>query len=158
MKPTILRDRRGMTLIELVVGLVIMGFLVSAVLSFVRQQEMAFGFGSGKMSALQNYRFAADLLERNLRTAGTGIAAGQPFVVYADSSAIAFNANYATNDSADIFAVYQDLAALDSEVGSLPRSRRYTLPQSSFTYPDSTYRDGGATSSAEATRRRPCRG
>ena len=149
MKPTILRDRRGMTLIELVVGLVIMGFLVSAVLSFVRQQEMAFGFGSGKMSALQNYRFAADLLERNLRTAGTGIAAGQPFVVYADSSAIAFNANYATNDSADIFAVYRDFAAPDEEVGSLTRARRYRLPGTSFTYPDSTYRDGGATSSAE---------
>jgi prepilin-type N-terminal cleavage/methylation domain-containing protein len=149
MKRSILRDRRGVTLIELVVGLVIMGFLVSAVLSFVRQQEMAFGFGSGKMSALQNYRFAADLLERNLRTAGTGIAPGQPFVVYADSATIAFNADYATNDTADVFAVYQDFAAPDAEVGSLTRPRRYMLPQSSFTYPDSTYRDGGAASSAE---------
>jgi hypothetical protein len=101
------------------------------------------------MSALQNYRFAADLLERNLRTAGTGIAPGQPFVVYADSATIAFNANYATNDTTDIFAVYRDLGAPDAEVGSLTRARRYTLPQTTFTYPDSTFRDGGATSSAE---------
>lgn len=149
MKLSIVRDRRGMTLIELVVGLVIMGFLVSAVLSFVRQQEMAFGFGSGKMSALQNYRFAADLLERNLRTAGMGIAPGQPFIVYVDSATIAFNADYATNDTSDVFAVYRDLGASDAEVGSLTRARRYTLPQTTFAYPDSTYRDGGATSSAE---------
>jgi len=149
MKPSILRDRQGVTLIELVVGLVIMGFLVSAILSFVRQQEMAFGFGSGRMAALQNYRFAADVLERNLRTAGTGIVPGQPFLVYADSATIAFNADYATNDSADVFAVYRDLGASDEEVGSLTRARRYTLPQTSFAYPDSTYRDGGATSAAE---------
>lgn len=149
MKSSILRDQRGVTLIELVIGLVIMGFLVSAVLSFVRQQEMAFGFGSGKMSALQNYRFAADVLERNLRTAGTDIAPGQPFIVYADSATIAINANYATNDATDAWAVYRDLAAPDAEVGSLPRTRRYALPQTNFTYPDSTYRDGGAASSAE---------
>ena len=144
-----IRDERGLTLIELVIGLVLMGFLVSAVLSFVRQQEMAFGFGSGKMSALQNYRFAADVLERNLRTAGTDIAPGQPFIVYADSATIAINANYATNDAADGWAVYRDLGAANAEVGSLPRTRRYTLPQTTFTYPDSTYRDGGAASSAE---------
>src|SRR5690606_34436072 len=149
MKPSILRDRQGATLIELVVGLAIMGFLVSAILSFVRQQEMAFGSGSGRMAALQNYRFAADVLERNLRTAGTGIVPGQPFLVYADSATIAFNADYATNDSADVFAVYRDLGASDEEVGSLTRARRYTLPQTSFAYPDSTYRDGGATSAAE---------
>jgi prepilin-type N-terminal cleavage/methylation domain-containing protein len=149
MKMLDLRDSRGMTLIELVVGLVIMGFLVSAVLSFVRQQEMAFGFGSGKMSALQNYRFAAELLERNVRTAGTGIAGGQPFVVYADSATLAFNADYATNDPSDAFAVYQDAGAPDEEVGSLTRGRRFVLPQTTFTYPDSTYRNGGATSSAE---------
>jgi hypothetical protein len=138
-----------MTLIELVVGLVIMGFLVSAVLTFVRQQEMAFGFGAGRMNALQNYRFATDLLERNIRTAGTGIASGQPFVVYADSSTVAFNADFSTNDTADVFAVYHDAGASDLEVGSLTRARRYTLPQTNFTYPDSTYWNGGATSSAE---------
>lgn len=146
---TILRDRQGMTLVEVVVALVIMGFIFTAALSFVRQQEMAFGMGAGKMSALQNYRFASELLERNIRTAGTGTAPGQPFVVYADSATLAFNADYATNDSADVFAVYHDAGASDAEVGSLTRPRRITLPQTTFAYPDSTYRDGGATSPAE---------
>jgi prepilin-type N-terminal cleavage/methylation domain-containing protein len=144
-----LRDTKGMTLMEVVVAMVIMGFIVTAALSFVRQQEMAFTLGSGKMSALQNYRFAAELLERNIRTAGTGIAPGQPFLVYADSATVVLNANFATNDSADAFAVYHDPAALDDEVGSLTRPRRFTLPQTSFAYPDSTFRDGGATSPAE---------
>lgn len=134
---------------ELIVAMMIMGFLVTSVLSFVRQQEMAFGFGTGRMSALQTYRFAADLLERNVRTAGTGTVQGQPFLVYADSVTIAFNADYASNDPADVFAVYRDLAASDAEVGALTRARRYTLPQTAFAYPDSSYRDGGVTSPAE---------
>jgi prepilin-type N-terminal cleavage/methylation domain-containing protein len=146
---TILRDRQGMTLVEVVAAMVIMGFIFTAALSFVRQQEMAFGMGAGKMSALQNYRFAAELIERNVRTAGTGTAAGQPFLVYADSATLVFNADYATNDSADVFAVYHDAGASDAEVGSLTRPRRITLPQTSFAYPDSTYRDGGAASPAE---------
>lgn len=149
MKLSIVRDRHGLTLIELVVGLVITGFLVSAIFSFVRQQEMAFGFGTGRMNALQNYRFAADLLERNLRTAGTGIVPGQPFLVYADSATIAFNADFVTNDLEDAFAVYRDPGATNAEVGSLTRARRFTLPQTNFAYPDSTYRDGGVTSPAE---------
>lgn len=145
----VLRDQRGLTLMELIVAMVIMGFLVTSILSFVRQQEMAFGFGTGRMSALQSYRFAADLLERNIRTAGTGTVTGQPFLVYADSMTLAFNADYASNDPGDVFAVYRDLAAGDAEVGSLTSARRHTLPQTSFAYPDSTYRDGGATSPAE---------
>lgn len=149
MNRSILRDTQGVTLLELIVGLVIMGFLVTSVLSFVRQQEMAFGFGTGRMSALQTYRFAADILERNVRTAGTGTVQGQPFLVYADGSTIAFNADYASNDPQDVFAVYRDLNAPDAEVGSLTRARKYTLPQTSFAYPDSTYRDGGASSPAE---------
>lgn len=149
MNGSMLRNRRGMTLMELIVAMVIMGFLVTSVLSFVRQQEMAFGFGTGRMSALQTYRFAADILERNVRTAGTGTVPGQPFLVYADSLTLAFNADYASNDPADVFAVYRDVAASDREVGSLTRARRHTLPQTSFAYPDSTYRDGGATSPAE---------
>jgi prepilin-type N-terminal cleavage/methylation domain-containing protein len=146
---TMLQDRKGMTLMEVVVAMVLMGFIVTAALSFVRQQEMAFTMGSGRMSALQNYRFAAELLERNIRTAGTGITPGQPYLVYADSATLVLNANYATNDSTDGFAIYNDPAAANPEVGSLTRPRRFTLPQTSFAYPDSTFRDGGVTSPAE---------
>ena len=121
---TIRRDESGMTLIEVVVGLVIMGFIFSAMLSFIRQQEMAFGMGSGKMSALQNYRFAAETLERNIRAAGTGVVEQQPFIVYADTATLAINANYATNDAEDAFAIYLEPTATDLEVGSLTRPRR----------------------------------
>jgi type II secretory pathway pseudopilin PulG len=138
-----------MTLVELLVALLIMGIVTSAALALVRQQEMAFEAGTGRMDVLQNYRFAAELLERELRTAGSGVVDGQPFLVYADGATLAFNADFATNDTANSFAVYRNPTAPIEEVGALTRRRRLRLPRTSFEYPDSTYRDGGTNSPAE---------
>ena len=143
------RGRGGMTLVELLVALVVMGLVTSAALAFVQQQERAFSAGSDRMDVLQNYRFAADLLERELRTVGSGVPEGQPVVVYADSAVLAFNVDYATNDTADVFAVYENASAPAAEVGALTRARRFRLPGTTFVYPDSSYRDGGGNSPAE---------
>lgn len=139
----------GMTMIELMVAVTILGVLATVAVSVLRQQALAFSLGAGRADALQNYRFAVTTLETNLRTAGVGAAARQPALVYADSATLAFNADYATRDTANLFAVYLNPSASDGEVLSLPRSSRLTLPQTTFAYPDSTYRDGGVVSPAE---------
>lgn len=139
----------GMTMIELMVAVTILGVLATVALSVLRQQTLAFSLGAGRADVLQNYRFAVTTLETNLRTAGIGAAARQPALVYADSATLAFNADYATRDTANLFAVYVDPSASDGEVLSLPRSARRALPQTTFSYPDSTYRDGGVVSPAE---------
>jgi prepilin-type N-terminal cleavage/methylation domain-containing protein len=144
-----LRSRAGVTLVELLVAVAIMGLVLSAALSFARQQQQAFSLGTGRMDVLQRHRFAADQLEENLRSVGTGVPDGQPFLVYADTNTVAFNVDFATNDSNDSFALYFDPSAPATQVGSLTRAHRITLPGTSFAYPDSTYRNGGGTSPAE---------
>lgn len=142
-------DRAGMTLIELVIAMVISGFMLSAALAFTVQQEKAFDLGTGRMNTLQNYRFAGNLLEQNLRAAGSGVPAGQPYLVFAGGDVISFNSDYATNDPNDPFAVYFDPAAETSEVNALTRADRTELPNTLFAYPDSTYREGESLSPAE---------
>ena len=139
----------GMTMIELMVAVTILGLIATVAVDVVRQQGLAFSLGSGRADALQNYRFAISTLETGLRTAGIGTAARQPALIYADSATLAFNADYVTRDTANPFAVYVNPTASDGEVLALTTGSRVTIPQSTFTYPDSTYRDGGVVSPAE---------
>lgn len=140
-----------MTLVELLLAMMIMGLVASAAVSFVQQQQMAVFRGTGKMRLLQNYSFTADMLERTLRATGTGVPARQPVLVYADTSVIAFNADYATDDGKNPFAVYVAPGANREEVGALTPARSITLPGTGFTYPatGADYGDGGAPSPAE---------
>jgi prepilin-type N-terminal cleavage/methylation domain-containing protein len=139
----------GMTMIELIVAVTILGVIATVAINVVRQQALAFSLGAGRADVLQNYRFAVTTLETNLRTAGIGVVARQPAIVYADSATFAINADYTTRDTANVFAVYMNPTASDGEVLSLPRASRRALPQTTFSYPDSTYRDGGVVSPAE---------
>jgi prepilin-type N-terminal cleavage/methylation domain-containing protein len=139
----------GMTMIELMVAVTILGLIATVAVDVVRQQGLAFSLGSGRADALQNYRFAISTLETGLRTAGVGTASRQPALIYADSATVAFNADYVTRDTANPFAVYVNPTASDGEVLALTTGSRVTIPQTTFTYPDSTYRDGGVVSPAE---------
>ena len=49
--------------------------------------------------AMQNARFGALTIDRELRIAGSGIPSQQPMIVQATPYAITFNADLATNDS-----------------------------------------------------------
>ena len=136
MRDRVLRDRRGMTLVELLIAMVVMGMVGAAALDFVQRQSAAFSVGAGRMSALQNYRFAAEVLERNVRTVGTGVPGGQPYLVYADSATLAFNADryglFWHAESPQLFDrfTYQTfgisghLAALLQQLGTLPTEVR----------------------------------
>lgn len=148
MEPRV-RNRAGVTLLEILIGLVIMGVVTASALRLVRQQDLAFSLGAGQMDALQNHRFAVEVLERNLRAAGTNTSPGQPFLVYADSAVVSINADYATRDPTDLFAVYVNPSATAQETGALTRARRIVLPQTNFAYPDSSYWNGAVNSSAE---------
>lgn len=143
------RDERGMTLLELMLSLVIASLLVGTALTFLKQQGQAFSFGTGRMSVLQTHRFVLDVLERDLRTAGSGVPAQQPFLVYADSQVVAFNADHTSRDTADVFAVYIDPDAPANAVQALTRSRRFQIPGTGFTYPDTSYSERNTNSPAE---------
>lgn len=143
-------QQRGFSLVELLVALTVFGVLMAGTLSFFSSQDEAFQDGMERMSVLQNVRFAANALEKDLRTAGSNLAPGQPALVYAGPSTVAFNADFATNDVDDPFAVYFEPEATQAEVRALTEGRGGDIPGTSFAYPDTTYRESGSTGPAGA--------
>lgn len=145
-----LEARPGFTLLELLVSLVVLAVVVAMTLSFIAAQQRAFGTGAARAEVMRNLHHAASMLERDLRTTGTNLAQGQPFMVYADDHVIAVNADYASNLENDPAAVYYDPDAPDEVVAALTSRTPVTIPGSAFSYPDSTYRYmGGQPSFAE---------
>lgn len=134
---------RGFSLVELLVALVVMSVVATAALGFFRAQSEGFRRGTERFTVTQNARYAVTALEKDLRTAGSHLTDGQPPLVYAGSLAVAFNADFATNDVNDVFAVYVEKEAPDSAVTSLDQAHAITIPGTGFSYPDTTYRDGG---------------
>jgi prepilin-type N-terminal cleavage/methylation domain-containing protein len=138
------------TLIEMLVAMTILSIVVGTAFAFMRQQSIAVRLGENQMRVLQNHRFALDMLEKDLRTAGVGVATGQPFVVYADSHVVAFNADYATADPDDrLGAVYVDPTAPPAALSAATRATRFRLPRTDLFYPDTSYYFGGGNSPAE---------
>jgi prepilin-type N-terminal cleavage/methylation domain-containing protein len=141
-----------MTLLEMLVALVVFGVVVGGAFSFLRYQSRGYRFGAEQMDALQNLRFAANALELDLRTAGSNVPDEQPYIIYAGSDVVAFNADYATNVENDVWAVYYDRDSPTGSVMALTKARRITIPTTSFGYPDTSYRAlGGLTNSPAET-------
>jgi len=86
-------------------------------------------------------RFAADLMEQEVRAAGNNLAPSQPPVVYAGVDAVAFNADLISNTPGDLFAVYVDPDAAAAEVTGFLLANQQAIPQSSpaFNYPVADY-------------------
>ena len=144
--------RSGMTLIELLIALVLFSIVVGAVFGVLRSQGTAFRLGFERASALQNMRYVANVLELDLRTMGANIPDEQPFLIYAGTDVVAFNADYTTNIADDPFAVYYDRDAPTGAVTALTKLQRITIPQTAFDYPDTSYSGtGGATNSPGET-------
>jgi prepilin-type N-terminal cleavage/methylation domain-containing protein len=144
-----LRDTRGMTLPELMVAMVISLLVLGTGLAFFNAQARALRAGTGQFVLTQNYRVALSTLASQVRTAGTNLAPGQPYLVYAGSDAIAINADYVSRDPHDLFAASADTSAPVGESEALVAGERISIPGSSFSYPDTTYRVGDANSGAE---------
>ncbi|HEX9936079.1 MAG TPA: prepilin-type N-terminal cleavage/methylation domain-containing protein [Longimicrobium sp.] len=144
-----LRDTRGMTLVELMVSTLIVMVVMGAALGFFHAQGRALRAGTGQFALTQNYRLALGTLASQVRAAGSNTAPGQPFLVYAGPNAVAFNADFVSRDPNELFAVSVDTAAALGEVEALRSVDRFTLPATTFAYPDTSYRMGAVNSGAE---------
>jgi prepilin-type N-terminal cleavage/methylation domain-containing protein len=143
------RAERGMTLVELLLALFVFSFVMAGALAFLRAQSHSFSLGKERVGMYQNFRYALNVLEKDLRTAGAGTASQQPQMIYAGTNIVAFNANYWTNTPGDVEAVYYNPNAPDSAVQAMLTSSRITLPLTAFQYPETSYVTGGIDSPAE---------
>ncbi len=146
-----LAAKRGMTLIEMLLALTIFGMVMAGALSFLRSQSRGYAMGTDRAAILQNMRYAANTLGKDLRTVGSGVPDNQPFLVYAGAAALAFNADYTTNVANDPFATYFDPDAPLGSVTALTQGERAVLTGTAFAYPDTTYLGFGGTNSRAET-------
>ena len=143
-------NKRGLTLPEVLIALLVFSAIMAGVLGVLSRENKMMWRATERMNALQNVRYAADIMEQEFRTAGAVTLGNQPFIVYADTHVFAFNANYVTNTSGDFTAVYYDPDAPNAIAQSLLQSQKFTLPLTSFGYPDTTYKSStGVISNAE---------
>jgi type II secretory pathway pseudopilin PulG len=144
------RRRTGISLVEVIVSLTMLGVVMGIALPFFLTVNRAVGAQSGRMDAQLNINFALDALDRDLRVAGVGIVSRQPLIVLAASDAITFNGDLASRLSTDFATVYYDPDAPPNTVGLLWPANRITLPNQTWTYPDSAYwASAGVPSHAE---------
>lgn len=145
------RRDEGFTLIEVLITLVVMAIVMGSTVSFFRSQNQSYLDASRRLDVLQNARFAISQVERELRTLGAGVAGQQPMLVYGNTTVLAFNTDYAENDSTDFrWAVYYNPNVTDKAAQAWLQTDAATLPNTTFTYPPITYRQGnGAVSPAE---------
>jgi prepilin-type N-terminal cleavage/methylation domain-containing protein len=66
-------SRRGLTLIELMIGVAIALFLTAAAVTFVRHETRLMGISQDRIDMIQGSRAAIDLINDDLRAAGQGI-------------------------------------------------------------------------------------
>jgi type II secretory pathway pseudopilin PulG len=139
-----------MTLPEILIALVIFSAVMAGALSLMTRETRALSNATDRMNALQNVRYAVDMLAQDLRAAGMGTLANQPFLVYAGPDVVVVNADHSSNVASDPFAIYYDPDAPTGAVTALTQAQRFTLPNTAFAYPDTTYRDAvGVNSPAE---------
>jgi prepilin-type N-terminal cleavage/methylation domain-containing protein len=145
------RHQAGFTLIEMLIVLVLLAFVTGSTVSFFRSQNQAFLNASRRLDVLQNARFAISQVERELRTMGAGVSGQQPMLVYGNSTVVAFNTDYVENDTTDFrWAVYYNPNVTSRAAQAWLQTNAGTLPNTTFTYPPTTYRQGnGAVSPAE---------
>ena len=146
-----MRSRRGFTLVEMLMAVMVFAIISGVAVQFMRSQSTLVAREMTRMDALQNAQFATSQMERELREAGAGVLDIQPMLVQMDTEAITFNANMASIDSGDVMAVYQILDADPNAVRGMRQSESRALPNSSpvTLYPDTTYNVGGVASNAE---------
>ncbi len=132
--------RAGFTLVEVMIAMVVLGFVMGAAISVFRSQSTNFRVGGQRLELEQNLRYAVGTLDRVIRTAGAGTIASQPMFVYGDTVTIAVNADY-TDSVTPTNAVYYNPDAPPGSFTALPVGFAYILPNTTFTYPSMTYLD-----------------
>lgn len=144
-----LASRRGITLIEMLIAVILFTMLIALVVPFFRAQTMALTRQAGTFDAVLAVNFGIDAIERDIRVGGVGVLDAQPLFVQAAPDAITLNGDLFTRSSSDMGAVYVD-PDMDARMsGGLDMSRRIQLPLATRWYPDTNYIQGGLPSSAE---------
>jgi prepilin-type N-terminal cleavage/methylation domain-containing protein len=148
-----MRRTAGFTLIEMLIAMVVFSGVMAGALSFLRAQSSGFRKGDEEMSTLLNLSYGADYLHAQLRTAGARTLDRQPPIVYANPNSFSFNADYVSNDAADISAVYVDPDAPAVETVALRLVDQITVPESNpmFLYPAQDYPDSKGNNSPAET-------
>jgi hypothetical protein len=141
--------RRGYSLAELLLTITMTIAVFSAAVPFFAMQMRSIQQDLGRTDAQQTARYAQNTVDRELRNVGIGVEGmqtalgiprNQPKIVRAAALAVTFNTDLIANDTADFEAVYYDPNVAQSLTTALPVSNSITLPLSSKTYPDYTYR------------------
>lgn len=138
-------SERGFSLVELIVVTLVFGIIITGALGFMTTQNRAFNRGADALMVLQNLRYAYQALEQDLHTLGNNVPDGQPPLVLAGETVIAFTGDYTSNLANDVSAVYIDVDAPNGTVQA-PRPS-VSLPNSSYSWPDTSYTGAGGTPS-----------
>jgi prepilin-type N-terminal cleavage/methylation domain-containing protein len=142
--------QRGFTLIEMLISLVMVGIVMTGAVRFFRSVSGAVTTTADRMDAMQNLRFGISALDREIRSAGAGTVEIQPTLVYLGPDVVVFNADLVSRIPGSPTAVYYNPDADPASDEAVQTSKRFTIPTTSVTYPDSTYRTtGGQLSPAE---------
>ncbi len=151
-RPDRCRSEAGFSLIEMMIGLIVLSVVMGAAVSVMRSQSRNFARGGNRMELTQNLRYAVSSTERLVRTLGGGIGTGQPMLVYAGDDVFTFNGNYASR-LPDGVAVYINPDIPAGADLSLTTTTPISLPNTSpaITYPVANYFWGGATQSRAET-------
>lgn len=143
-------DRRGFTLLEMILAMVLISLTLGLTVPLFRTQVQSLGNVAGRDDAQQNARYGVAMIDRELRVAGVGVVDAQPLLVQAAPYAITFNADLVSRDKADRGASYYDPDVDPAATASIPRTSRVTLPLAAVGYPDTSYNEAkGAPSEAE---------
>jgi prepilin-type N-terminal cleavage/methylation domain-containing protein len=140
----------GFTMIEMLVALVVMGFVMSGAVRFFRAMNVSVAKTSDRMDTMQNLRYAVLTLDRELRVAGAGTVEPQPTLMYISPTEVVFNADLVSLTPNSPTAVNYNPDADPNASNEVDYAHRFTLPATAITYPDTTYRTtGGQLSPAE---------
>lgn len=137
-------SRAGFSLVELMIGLVIMSLIMGTTVAVFRSQSANFRMGGQRLELSQNGRYALATVDRMLRTAGAGVTSIQPMFVYGGNDVVAFNSNY-TSDVPDNCAVNTNPDAPAGSVDIMTTTQAAAIPNSSpaFVYPAMNYTPTG---------------
>lgn len=104
---------RGFTLVEIIVGIVLLGVILLAFAGMANVMQRSSGQTMQYGDAQQNARVALDFVTENLRTAGSDVAAfeGQTALVHAGPYQVAFNADL---DHGAVLDGNQPMTAIDA--------------------------------------------
>jgi len=145
-------NKRGFTLVEALITMVVLVAIIGSTVGFLRSQNQSFLSGSRRLDVLQNARFAVSQVERELRTLGAGVPGQQPMLVYGADDVIAFNADYVENDTSSYrWATYYNPNVPDASAQAWLLADASTIPNSAYTYPATNYLQGNGTLSPAET-------